>query len=447
MITKKMFKIIALLQLLSAPLLMAQVSWVKHTTPVLRRSGIFANWKGLATTDAFVMADNDTLKMWYGGSGWLTSTDDCPHVRIGYAWSLNGINWNEYPGNPVLDVSADTSKFDSDGIETPTVIKDLSAPQNQRYKLWYAGRKTRCKPINDHKFGFAYSPDGIKWTKYTGNPVLIPGNSSDWYNTFISSPSVMMENGSYKMWFTAPDLILNNQPTDGKGNIGYATSTDGVNWVVYPVPVLIAGEQANWDAASIAEPSVIKIGATYHLFYSALDQWTIENFQVGYASSKDGITWIKATQNPVLKIGGAGQWDRYWASHPGVIYDNSANKFKMWYTGRDTAKIVSLAGYYWDIGYAESTHVLAVDEVNTREKITDIYPNPAHTDLNIELPNDVKGIDIEIYTQLGKLVKKNSSNKNSIKVTIEDLQNGLYFILIHSDGYMLTNSKFVVNRQ
>ena len=82
------------------------------------------------------------------------------------------------------------------------------------------------------------------------------------------------------MWFTAPDLVLNNQPTDGKGNIGYATSTDGINWNVYPIPVLKAGAQSNWDSASIAEPDVVKVGAVYHIFYSAPDRWAIENFQV-----------------------------------------------------------------------------------------------------------------------------------------------------------------------
>ena len=264
MMTKIIFIPVVLMGLLSSPTVTAQIDWIKYTTPVLNRSTVFPNWKGSATADAFVMNDNDTLKMWYSGSGWLTATDNCPHVRMGYAWSLNGINWNEYAKNPVLDINADTSKFDADGIETPTVIKDITAPQNKRYKLWYAGRKARCQPINDHKLGYAFSPDGINWTKYAGNPVLVPGDSSSWFNTFISGPSVIVESGIYKMWFTAPDLVINGQPTDGKGNIGYATSVDGINWTVYPSPVLMAGAQQNWDSASIAEPSVIKVGNTFH---------------------------------------------------------------------------------------------------------------------------------------------------------------------------------------
>jgi len=327
------------------------------------------------------------------------------------------------------------------------VIKDLTAPINQRYKLWYAGRKARCKPINDHKFGYAYSPDGITWTKYTGNPVLVPGDSSSWYNTFVSGPSVILESGIYKMWFTAPDLVINNQPTDGKGNIGYATSTDGMNWTVYTSPVLIAGAQSNWDSVSCAEPSVIKVGATYHMFYSALDQWTIENFQVGYATSTDGINWLKSTQNPVLHIGTMGQWDRYWAAHPTAIYDSTNNKFRLWYTGRDTATIVSLTGYYWDIGYAESIFFsMGITEINNDKKLVTVYPNPAKNNLNIQLSFDLKNAEINIYNQLGQIEKSISNiNSRNIKIETADLSNGMYFILLQ-DGDRQANVKFIINK-
>jgi hypothetical protein len=444
--TKIIFKSFALIGLLSSSTLIAQNTWTKHPTPVLSRSAVFPNWKGLGTGDAFVMNDNDTLKMWYSGVGWLTGSDTCPHVRIGYAWSLDGINWNEHASNPVLDISSDTSKFDSDGVETPTVIKDISAPASERYKLWYAGRKTKCSSVNDHKFGYAYSPDGISWSKYTGNPVLIPGSSSSWYNTFISGPSVILESGIYKMWFTAPDLVINSQPTDGKGNIGYATSTNGINWTVHPSAVLIAGDQSNWDSASIGEPSVIKVGTTFHMFYSALDQWTIENFQVGYATSTDGINWIKSTQNPVLQIGTVGQWDRYWASHPAVIYDSINNKFKMWYTGRDTATIVSLTGYYWDIGYAVSNFALGINEANHDEKLVAIYPNPVQNNLNIQLSIDLKNATLTIYNSLGQ-IEKYISNLNGRNINIETLHlsNGVYFVVLQNGDRQL-NNKFIIQK-
>lgn len=397
----------------------AQTVWTKHPTPVLPRSAVFPNWTGIATADPFVMKDGDTLKMWYSGSGWLTASDNCAHVRMGYAWSLNGINWNEYANNPVLDISADTSQFDSDGIETPCVIKDTLAPASQRYKLWYAGRRTKCSTTLDHKFGYAYSPDGRNWTKYSGNPILVTGNSSNWYNSFISNPSVIQEGTTYKMWFSAPDAYANNQPTDGKGNIAYAVSPDGINWTVHPNPVIVAGSQMNWDTVVAAEPNVLKIGNTYHMFYSVLNTWSVEHFQMGYASSSDGINWIKSTQNPVLKIGGPGKWDRYWASHAAVIYDPLSSKFKMWYTGRDTATISSLNGYYWDIGYAESNFSATQIFETSKIDIRSVYPNPANKKIYF-----AKGAFVTIYNISGTIVYEG----NSGEINVEEWSAGIYFL-------------------
>ncbi len=402
--TRLYFAALSFFLFFAAPLLRAQQVWTKHAAPVLSRSAVFPDWKGLATADAFVMLDNDTLKMWYTGSGWLTGSDACAHVRMGYAWSVNGINWTEYAGNPVLGISTDTSAFDADGIETPCVIKDPAAPPSQRYKLWYAGRKKQCSAVLDHKFGYAYSPDGISWTKYAGNPVMVAGNANSWYNTFISNPSVIKEGPVYNMWFSAPDAVANGQPTDGKVNIGYATSPDGISWTVNPSPVLVAGSQGNWDTVGCAEPSVLKMNGTYHMFYSALNTWSVERFQVGYAFSNDGVNWTKSIQNPVLKVGNNGQWDRYWASHPGVIYDSVNTKFKMWYTGRDTATIgSSINGYFWDIGYAESSFIVSAGSaVLVEPGDVIVYPNPALDKVQLKTMGNPKIISASLCSLLGE---------------------------------------------
>lgn len=411
----------------------AQTHWVKYAVPVLSRSASFPDWKAIAVSDAFVMQDADTLKMWYAGSGWLNTDDDCPHVRIGYAWSLDGITWSEYSDNPVLDIGSDPGDFDYDGVETPCVVKDLTAPASHRYKLWYAGRNARCLPLNDHQIGYAYSADGIHWTKYTGNPVLSAGDADSWYNTFVSNPEVIMENDTCKMWFTAPDLVINGQPTDGKGNIGYATSMDGMSWTVHPEPVLIAGDQENWDSASIAEPSVVKAGGLYHMWYSALNQWEVENFQVGYASSSDGVNWVKSIQNPVLQTGDTGEWDSYWATHPGVIYDVSSDKFRMWYTGRDTDTIESLTGYYWDIGYAESSPTDDIQGYNNFATAVRIYPNPVQSELHLELAPGLANLQLKIYNAQGALIYAIAdTGRETLDIQVNRFPAGIYFISLET---------------
>lgn len=423
---QKKYHHLCYLMLIAVNCAFGQTIWTKHSTPVLSPSQIYPDWNAFATSDAFVMNDNDTLKMWYSATGWVNNS---MHVRVGYAWSLNGTSWNQYSENPVLDVDTDTTKFDSDGIETPTVLKDLSATPDKRYKLWYAGRKSKNPSVLDHKLGYAYSPDGIHWTKHPDNPVFVPGNNSSWYNTFLSSPSVIKEDTTYKMWLTTVDTYSNGQSTDGKGNIAYATSSNGINWSVHPSAVIIAGNQNNWDSVSSAEPSVLKVGNTYHMFYSALDQWVVENFQVGYAHSTDGINWTKSTLNPVLKIGTTGQWNRYWASHPSVIYDSTTNKFKMWYTGRDTSTINSLVDHFWAIGYAESNFTTDINNIPNHNRLF-IFPNPAENTINLMLSEKQHITETSIYNLIGQQVL---ITPEQTAINISSLKKGIYIVVIKEE--------------
>ena len=238
------------------------------------------------------------------------------------------------------------------------------------------------------------------------------------------------------MWFTAPDLVANGQPTDNKSNIGYATSTDGINWSVYPEAVIIAGSQENWDAAAAAEPSVLKIGSTYHMWYSALDNWAIENFAVGYAYSLDGINWTKDITNPVLDVGLPATWDAYWASHPTVIFDSTDNLFKMLYTGRDIddaalGNVTSLSDYTWDIGYAFSFNTVNVTNNALGSSDVIAFPNPTHGPINILTEESTYDIYITVFTISGEEVL---TVENKTKMDISSLKTGFYILKIEMAG-------------
>ncbi len=345
--------------------LSGQEQWVKYTeNPALSHSAVYPNWDFIVISDPFVMLDGNTLKMWFAGSGVLSGTDSIAHVRIGYAESPDGINWDPYPGNPVLGPSP-TGNWDDDGIETPTVIKNLSAPPDQRYQMWYAGSHLDTPQTDDHQIGYAFSPDGLYWTKYPGNPVLsVNQDTTGWETNFLEGPSVIQDSDTLKMWYASVDIYFNNQPTDFRGNIGYAWSLDGINWNKYAGnPVLIAGTQNNWDAASAADPHVIKVDGVYHMFYAALDSWEVESFQVGYAFSNNGIQWTKSALNPVLASRIPGEWDAFIASFPSVLFDPRDATLKMWYTGVDSENWFTQppGEYFYDFGYAASSFTTCFD--------------------------------------------------------------------------------------
>jgi predicted GH43/DUF377 family glycosyl hydrolase len=396
--------------------------------------------------DACALLVNDTFKLWYSGAGWLSSGDTVVHVRIGYAWSLDGINWNEFAANPVLDRSSNNINApDHWGVETANVIYDTTASPAERYRMWYAGKQNDTSlSVGNYKICYATSPNGINWTKYSANPVLTAGSASDWNNLLISNVRVLRDGDTLKLWFASPDGYPNSQPTDGKGNIGYATSTDGINWTKYPNPVLIAGVGNSPDSAVVAEPSVLKIGNTYHMWYSMINSWAIENFTVGYATSTDGINWIKHTGNPVLPLGGPGSWDRYWAAHPGVVYNAQTGDLFMYYTGRDSTVFPNLTNYSWDLGFARPTHYTSFAEsINQPAGNTTIYPVPASDVLFIRSYELISGY--RIYDLTGRVVQQAAlSGVNQTEIDIHTLPAGHYIITVSTTSGLPTSHRLVI---
>ena len=310
------------------------------------------DWDYFCAADCSVLKDGDTYKMWYTGSG-QTGTDNEIRVRIGYAYSYDGISWTKYENNPVLEPTL--GDWDYVGIETVSVLLDPDAPEAERYKMWYAG--VNDKDTGLYAFGYAYSSDGIDWLKYAGNPILEKGSDNSWESGSPEGPAVIKDNGVFKMWYGGVDIVENGQDTDYRSNIGYAESEDGKNWTKYEDnPVLRTGEWGNWDAAVIQDPFIMIIDGMYYMWYSGFPEW-IEGtdltgaYQIGLAYSSDGITWTKYEDNPVLRKGTKGSWDDVLVGFPSIILDSGV--LHMYYTGLNESIIPEFPNpYNWDIGLA-----------------------------------------------------------------------------------------------
>ena len=331
--------------------------WDKYSgNPVLSKSneisGDRVDWDYFCAADSSVLKDGDTYKMWYTGSG-QTETDDEIRVRIGYAYSSDGTNWTKYENNPVLEPTP--GGWDYVGLETVSVLLDPEASETERYKMWYAGVDNEETGL--YSFGYAYSSDGIEWTKYDGNPILEKGPADSWESGSPEGPTVIKDNGIFKMWYGAVDTVENGQETDYRSNIGYAESVDGKIWVKHADnPVLPTGNWGEWDASVIQDPFVMKIDETYYMWYSGFPEW-IEGtdltgvYSIGLAYSSDGINWTKSENNPVLKKGSNGSWDDVLVGFPSIILEGDV--LKMYYTGLNESIIPEFPKpYNWDIGYA-----------------------------------------------------------------------------------------------
>jgi len=227
------------------------ITWTKYAgNPVI--TGTAGSWDANAVGSGDVVFDGATYRMWY------TGIDDGGVSAIGYATSTNGITWTKYAGNPVL--TGTVGSWDS-VASCPCVISDTGL-----YKMWYTG-------MDDggiYGIGYATSTNGISWTKYAGNPVVVTGTVGSWESQVLC-PDVILDGATYRMWYTGQDA-------HGGQRIGYATSPDGVSWTKSSSnPVLNSGLLGGWETWKVRVPSVLLEGDTYRMWYAG-------NTQIGYAS-------------------------------------------------------------------------------------------------------------------------------------------------------------------
>lgn len=216
-----------------------------------------------------VLRINDTLRMWFCGS--TNSSDD---GSIGYAWSLDEYNWNILP-DPVLE-AGENGDWDDYIVFHPSVWYDASI-----YHMIFMGADNNTETW---QLGYATSPDGRIWEKYEDNPVLTIDPANSFYKDGIIHGTPIMHNGAIHLFFTGCDGTSSFPPYYSYWRIGYAWSTDFINWSIHPEPVLDVGDPGSWDETIVAAASILIQDEHLKMWYWG-DHYNA-NWEIGYA---DGI--------------------------------------------------------------------------------------------------------------------------------------------------------------
>lgn len=412
--------------------LFAQTQWVKHPgNPVLDKGP--ASWDILAIGQPTVLYENDTIKMWYGGVGsdWKS--------RICYAWSLDGINWTKH-SNPVMDVGG-PGEWDRGWLDTPEILKDGSG-----YKMLYYGDTAWQSSEINSSIGIAYSLDGINWTKEVSNPVFVKGNPGDWDGTWVESPALFYDSiaGLYKMWYNGVDT------STWKIQIGLATSANAVTWTRHPSnPVLSNNYWGVYDDMWMGTPAVLHNGNHFELWYSSTSAssfntgtMSFDTVNICFATSADGISWIKHASNPLFNtytaphnpsIDKGGPWA------PDVIFIPATDTYMMFFEAEG-----GTSDYTISLATAQKDTLSQILEKNSIRAT--VFPNPFSTSTYVSFHREMKNATLSIIDTPGKIVRTYRNVCGSaFEIAKENIGAGIYLLIVEECGQILYRSRIIVN--
>jgi predicted GH43/DUF377 family glycosyl hydrolase len=109
----------------------------------------------------------------------------------------------------------------------------------------------------------AFSNDAVNW-ETTGKKLFFAENE------FVAhcKPTIIKHNDIYHMWFSKRGSHNFRQSGDTAYRIGYAFSTDLINWTRDDAKAGISVSEEGWDSEMICYPHIVEVGQRYLMFYN-----------------------------------------------------------------------------------------------------------------------------------------------------------------------------------
>jgi beta-1,2-mannobiose phosphorylase / 1,2-beta-oligomannan phosphorylase len=116
--------------------------------------------------------------------------------------------------------------------------------------------------------------------RHPSSPLLYPDPNRQWVSVNIFNPAVIQHNGLFHMFYRA-------QGVDFISRIGYAISTDGLNWNRLEHPVL-SPHQGREDYRGVEDPRVTLLDGIFYMCYTAYGE---NSYFPMIARSENLFTW------------------------------------------------------------------------------------------------------------------------------------------------------------
>lgn len=204
-----------------------------------------SGWEDDHVKDPCLLWDGSQYIAYYSGH-------DGTKYQVGRATApaLTG-SWTKAGGNPLVAVGAGGA-FDDAGVLFPTVLRD-----DTDWKMWYAGFDG-----STHRIGYAYSSDGLTWTKH--GQVIGLGSAGTWNDEGIVPAAIYKDGSTYYLFVGGRQGTTNPR---WQGGLYAFTDPEGTYTADAGNPVLLArfndaGTSQLLTADTLSGSTTVTVGST-----------------------------------------------------------------------------------------------------------------------------------------------------------------------------------------
>ena len=250
-------------------------------------------------------AESSRFKLWY-----MSYNPGLPHAQrtpILYALSEDGVAWDR-PHLGLIDFDGSTQNnilmnhYGYHDLYSPSVVKDDRDPDpERRYKMIWWDFPTGSQGYRDDGMCVAFSPDGIRWTKHPGNPVL---SAKKQERSISDVMSVMYDSRAEKFVAYTKGWA---DPGPAFRQIVRTESTDFIHWSEPEVVLTHAFDEHDPQSYGM---SVSQYESVYLGLLCSYKKPGNETIDIQLAVSHDNHEWDRvADQATFLPLGEDETWD------------------------------------------------------------------------------------------------------------------------------------------